>query len=204
MKREWSQQGNTFPSESLPSTSSTSTTDVVSSKPPSEDERESLDDDMEFDHKVEMKKCARDLQALYESSVSDYSVPKSVSDFDNAQRDEDNPLAQSLPLKCQNIFIDTVRFAMKHNRELIHTILRHTANNHTVFDESMVIHVAKIYSEMSSKYNYKNNTLKKLHGTVLQSCGTTDIGMYILNKLGDSESSRRLLETRSMLASVDE
>ena len=91
-----------------------------------------------------MKKCAKDLQSLFESDI-EFDVSQSVFDFDCAQKSPDNPLTQGLPLKSKNIFIDIVKFALKENKELLHTILRHTITNRVEFDEAIVIKIANIY-----------------------------------------------------------
>ena len=113
-------------------------------------------------------KCARDLQLLFETDIGYLDVAKSVSDFDESQRKENNPLAQGLPLSSKNIFVDVVRFGLKENKDLIHFILKHTAGNLREFDESMVRHIAKVYIQMGSKINRNNNTFKKLQGVFLQ------------------------------------
>ena len=151
-----------------------------------------------------MLKCAKDLQTLFESDLGQFDVALSVSDFDDAMRNKNNPLSQNLPIKSKNIFIDIVRYAMEHNKELLQTIMRHTANYNTEFDEKMVIHIAKMYIQMGSKYNRNNNIFKKLQGVFLQSCGLTDIGLEALGKLGESETPRILLNIRTGLAILDE
>ena len=125
-------------------------------------------------------------------------------DFDYAQRKPDNLLSQGFPLKSKNIFVDIVRFAMKENRDLLQTILRHTVTNRVEIDEKMVIHIANIYAQMSSKLNNKNNTFQKLKGVVLQSCGLTNVGLGALSQLGEVESPRQLQDTRTNLAVADE
>ena len=150
-----------------------------------------------------MMKCAKDLQSLFESDIQ-FNVAKSVADFDKAQRKEDHPLSQGLPLKSNNIFVDIVQFAMRENKELLHTILRHTVSNRTEFDEAMVIHIANIYTQMASKLNFKNNTFQKLKGIFLQSCGLTNVGLGALSQLGEVEAPRQLLDTRTSLAVADE
>ena len=129
---------------------------------------------------------------------------ESVADFDGAQRKVDHPLSQGLPLKSKNIFVDIVQFAMRENKELLHTILRHTVSNKTDFDESLVMHIANIYTQMASKLNSKNNTFKKLKGILLQSCGLTNVGLGALSELGEVEAPRQLLDTRTSLAVADE
>ena len=131
-------------------------------------------------------KCARDLQLLYESDIGHIDVAKSVSDFDESQKKENNPLAQGLPLISKNIFVDIVHFGMTENKELVHFILKHTAANQQDFDESMVKHIAKVYIQMGSKLNRKNNTFKKLQGIFLQSCGLNNVGLEALSKLGET------------------
>ena len=149
-------------------------------------------------------KCAQELQKLYESDIVHLNVPKSVSDFVEAFRKKDNPLSQGLPLTSNNIFVEIVRYGIKENRELIQTILKHTACNTQDFDGSMVRHIAKMYIQMGSKSNRKNNTFKKLQGIFLQSCGLNNVGLEALSKLGETESPRNLLDTRTQLAIVDE
>ena len=121
-----------------------------------------------YNHKEEMMKCARDLQLLFETDIGCLDVAKSVSDFDESQRKENNPLAQGLPLYSKNIFVDVIRFGLKENKDLIHFILKHTAGNRSEFDESVVRHIAKVYIQMGSKINRNNNTFKKLQGVFLQ------------------------------------
>ena len=91
---------------------------------------------------------------------------------------------------------------MKENRDLLQTILRHTVTNRVEIDEKMVIHIANIYAQMSSKLNNKNNTFQKLKGVVLQSCGLTNVGLGALSQLGEVESLRQLQDTRTNLATV--
>ena len=93
---------------------------------------------------------------------------------------------------------------MKENRDLLQTILRHTVTNRVEIDEKMVIHIANIYAQMSSKLNNKNNTFQKLKGVVLQSCGLTNVGLGALSQLGEVESPRQLQDTRTNLAVADE
>ena len=150
-----------------------------------------------------MKKCAKDLQILFDSDLN-FNVTKSIFDFDCAQRNPHNPLSQGLPLKSKNIFIDLVRFAMKENKDLLHTIIRHTVTNRVEIDESVVIHTANIYAQMASKLNANNNTFQKLKAVVLQSCGLTNIGLGALSQLGEVEAPRQLLDTRTSLAVADE
>ena len=107
-------------------------------------------------------KCFKQLHVfkeLYERNVQNINVVKSVAKFDQAQRNEQNPLKQGLPLKSKNIFIDIIDFALKENIELIYTIIKHSGCNGS-FDSTMVIHTAKIYMQMASKLNFHNNTFQ--------------------------------------------
>ena len=93
---------------------------------------------------------------LYERNVDELDIVKSVSKFDKAQRNSENPLKQGLPLKSQNIFVDIIDFALKENKELIYTIIKHSGKNGN-FDAKMVIHTAKIYMQMAAQLNFHNS-----------------------------------------------
>ena len=136
--------------------------------------------------------------------ITDLNIHEAVSCLDEAVRDFSNPLKQGLPLKSENIFIDMVKFGLMHNKELIYTILCLTTSNTREFDHSTVIITAKICMAMSSTINSNNSTYLKLQGLMMQSCGLTDVGINCLAKLGESITSRNLLNVRTDLAIKDE
>ena len=127
-----------------------------------------------------------------------------MSSLDDAIRNTKNPLKQGLPLSSDNIFIDIINFAMEHNKEILYTILCLTSGNVGEFDVSYVIFVAKLYMGISSRLNKSNTVYMKLQGIFLQSCGLTDVGIDALAKLGETVTSRSLLDTRTGLAIKDE
>ena len=60
-------------------------------------------------------------------------------------------MAQGLPLKSENIFVDIIEFAMKENRELLYTILKHTTTAHSEYDESTVLQAVYMYMRLPQK-----------------------------------------------------
>ena len=113
-------------------------------------------------------------------------------------------MAQGLPLKSENIFVDIIEFAMKENRELLYTILKHTTTAHSEYDESTVLQTAYMYMLFASKIYSNCNTFKKLLGVFLQASVLTLSGLETLNKLGVSESPRMLHDTKIQLSVLDE
>ena len=104
-----------------------------------------------------------------------------------------------------NIFIDVLKFALEHNKELLYTLLCHTTTASVEFDESTVVTTANLYMSIASTMNPNHtNTFKKLQGIILQSCGLNDTGLTVLSKLGHTITSQQLLNTRTQLAVYDE
>ena len=103
----------------------TVTSDSVSSHTTGESQTgtEGEEEDDEYVHHQEMEKCARELQSLFESNISEVNISQSVTNFDDAMSNPENPLLQGLPLKSKNIFVDIIRFALEHNKDLLYTIL---------------------------------------------------------------------------------
>ena len=148
---------------------------------------------------------SRDLLQLRNSdSILNLDIGMSMSDFDEAMRNPKNPLKQGLPLSSKNIFIDILKFALEHNKDLIYTILCHTTPGDCDFGEEVVIGTAMIYMYMSSRMNNRNTAFLKLQGILLQSCGLNETGLQAMSKLGECSSVRTLLDTRTDLAIKDE
>ena len=72
------------------------------------------------------------------------------------------------------------------------------------FNESTVIHTAKLYMGFASKINRHNTAFLKLQGLFLQSCGLNEVGLEALYKIGESIYPRHLLDIKSRLAVKDE
>ena len=138
------------------------------------------------------------------SHISTLNIQEAVSCLDDAYRDMSNPMKPDLPLTSKNIFIDIINFAMENNKDLLYTLLCLTTSPGTPLDEVDVIHVAKLYMGLGSKAHQKNNTFLKLNGIFLQSCGLTETGITVLNKLGESAGVKTLRTTRTQLAIADE
>ena len=132
----------------------------------------------DYNHKDELKRLAFDLECLRDSGlIFELDIEKSVSTFDDSLRNIENPLRQKLPLKSRNIFVDVIRFALKENRDLLYTIIRHMTSADTTFNEKTVIQVANTYMNLASNSNRDNTAFKKLKGLLLQSCGLTENGI---------------------------
>ena len=57
-----------------------------------------------------MAEMAVKLEDLAKSNLIEYlDIQKSLSDLDDAIRRPQNPLAQNLPLRSKNIFVDIIR-----------------------------------------------------------------------------------------------
>ena len=93
---------------------------------------------------------------------------------------------------------------MDNNKELLYTILCHTTTKNSDFNENLVISTASIYTNLASKLNKKCNVFQKLKSLLLHTFGLTNDGMTVMNKLGDSLSSRAFLDVRTDLAIKDE
>ena len=162
--------------------------------------------DADYNHEEEFKIVANELQVLRTSNfISDLNIAKAVSSLDDSMRDSTNPLRQGLPLTSKNIFIDIVKFALNHNKELLYTILCLTTDTRLTFDKSTVITTAKLLIGIGSSFSSnKNSTFAKLQGVVLQACGLNEVGLQALAKQGESVQVRTLLNTRTELAIKDE
>ena len=80
----------------------------------------------DFDHHAKLMEVAKELNILRKSGlITDLNIAKSISDFDESARNKSNPLSQDIPLESRNIFVDVIHFAMKHNKELLYTIIQH-------------------------------------------------------------------------------
>ena len=169
------------------------------------EEEESIQEHAE--HAVELASMARVLKELSRSSeMSALNIEESVSDLDDAMRDQANPLRQKLPLKENtNFFVDVLKFAIKKNKAFVYAILKHSSTNELEFDSKTVILVAKIYIIVASSINPEvNSAYRKVLGVFLQSCGLTNKGISALNQLGECESVRTLQDTKTDLAVLDE
>ena len=151
-----------------------------------------------------MEAAINHLRNLYESDVSILDIDRSVSDLDNALQDPSNPLTQEIPLASKNIFINVINFGLVHNKDLLCTILRHTTTGSNNYNEETVIFTARLFTEIASRINPKCTTLNKLRAVFLQACGLTTTGIDAFHKLGETECSRTLLNTRTKLAIKDE
>ena len=169
------------------------------------EEEESIQEHAE--HAEELASMARVLKELSRSSeMSALNIEESVSDLDDAMRDQANPLRQKLPLKENtNFFVDVLKFAIKKNKAFVYAILKHSSTNELEFDNKTVILVAKIYIIIASSINPEvNSAYRKVLGVFLQSCGLTNKGISALNQLGECESVRTLQDTKTDLAVMDE
>ena len=132
----------------------------------------------DYNHKDELKRLALDLECLRDSGlIFELDIDKSVSSFDDSLRNIENPLRQMIPLKSRNIFVDVLRFALKENRELLYTIIRHMTSANSTFNEKTVIQIANTYMNLASNSNRDNIAFKKLKGLLLQSCGLNENGI---------------------------
>ena len=138
----------------------------------------------QYSHDEQFREMAIDLLQLRNSdSILNLDIGLSMSDFDEAVRDPKNPLKQGLPLSSKNIFIDILKFALEHNKDLIYTILCHTTPGDCDFGEEEVIGTAMTYMYMSSRMNNRNTTFSKLQGVLLQSCGLNETAPQAMSKL---------------------
>ena len=126
-------------------------------------EQENSDDESEV-HEMESsdqgdEDMAAVLKKIHGSNEFDYlNIDQSVSELDDAMRDPSNPLRQKLPLdQDSDFFVDVLKFAINHNKCFIYTILKHTMTNERIFDDSVVILMAKIYIIIASAKKEKRN-----------------------------------------------
>ena len=57
-----------------------------------------------------MAEIAAKLEELAKSNLIEHlDIQKSLSDLDDAVRNPQNPLAQTLPLRSKNLFVDIIR-----------------------------------------------------------------------------------------------
>ena len=100
------------------------------------------------------------LKEMAMSKINLMDIGESVMELDLAMRNSSNPLRQELPLAQQNnFFVDTLKFAIEHNKTLVYTVLQHTTTKESIFDVSTVIFTAKIYILIASAINPSvNNT----------------------------------------------
>ena len=136
--------------------------------------------DVEYEHSQRLRDVAKELKNLSKENINELDIKYSVSALDDSRRNKLDPMAQGLPLKSKNIFVDIIQFAMKENRDLLFTILKHTTTAHSEYDESTIFQTAYIYMLFASKINSNCNTFKKLMGLFLQaSCLTLTKKCYI-------------------------
>ena len=160
-----------------------------------------------IDHNKMLQEMAKLLKDLFTSNkYESINIAESVSRLDDAMRTPTNPLRQKLPLdQDTNFFVKILKFGIKHMEPLVYFILRHTSTNERIYDDAFVILVAKIFILITSAINPRvNNTYHKLVAVFAQSCGLTCQGIDALHKLGECETSRSLIETRTDLAVKDE
>ena len=144
------------------------------------------------------------LETLLSSNINEVNINHMVSNLDDSLRSAANPLSQSLPLQSINIFIDVIEFAIRENKELLFTILKLTTTGKIPIDEKAVIFSAKLFMDIASRTHSNSNVFKKLKAVVLQVCGLNHTGIDILSQMGESESHRSLIDTRTELAIRDE
>ena len=170
------------------------------------EQQDNIEGQEDRDHIRAFSDMARVLKEMAMSKINVMDIGESVVELDMAMRNSSNPLRQELPLEQEsNFFVDTLKFAMKHNRMLVYTVLQHTTTKESIFDVSTVIFTAKIYILIASAINPSvNNTYHKLLSVILQSCGLSHTGITVLHKLGECEAVRSLLDTKVKLAVKDE
>ena len=118
--------------------------------------------DAQFNHHQQFEKLGQELNILRHSNITHLNIEKSVSDLDDANRKSSNPLKQELPLECKNLFIDVINFALKENRELLYTIIKHSVKKDAKFDKPTIIQTANIYMKIAAQSGSTDTTFKKL------------------------------------------
>ena len=170
------------------------------------EQQDNIEGQEDHDHIRALSDMADVLKEMAMSKINVMDIGESVMELDLAMRNSSNPLRQELPLaQKSNFFVDTLKFAIKHNKTLVYTVLQHTTTKESIFDVSTVIFTAKIYILIASAINPSvNNTYHKLLSVILQSCGLSHTGITVLHKLGECEAVRSLLDTKVKLAVKDE
>ena len=57
---------------------------------------------------------------LSQKDMAYLNIPDMVSRLDSSRRNDRNPLAQGVPLKSKNLFIDVIEFALSENEDLLY------------------------------------------------------------------------------------
>ena len=109
-----------------------------------------------------------------------------------------------ISLLVYKIATNVIEFALKSNEELLYLNLKLTTTGATVFDKSTVIFISKMWMKLCWRIDSKCNTLLKLKGLILQVSDLSNDALELLSKIGESESRRKLLNSRTDLVIFDE
>ena len=148
------------------------------------EQQDDIEGQEDHDHIRALSDMAHVLKEMAMSKINLMDIGESVMELDLAMRNSSNPLRQELPLAQQNnFFVDTLKFAIKHNKTLVYTVLQHTTTKESIFDVSTVIFTAKIYILIAFAINPSvDNSYHKLMSVILQSCGLGHTGITVLHK----------------------
>lgn len=110
-----------------------------------------------LDHNVSLTNMANTLKEIVRSKEFDnLNINESISALDDAMRDPKNPLRRELPLpQNSNFFVDVLEHAILYNKGFIFTILKHSTTRESIYDDTTVIFVAKVFIMVAAAINPK-------------------------------------------------